>query len=117
MLHSSLSPLQPFLQKYPSSAPSLIQAYSDLLFTQHWTELTLLDLPVGRVAISGHKPTEQGAKLVLPCSLDESLSLHWLSQVFAALGPQVPELYLGIVSPDSSIVYYKISKGIVKPPM
>lgn len=28
-----------------------------------------------------------------------------------------PEVYLAITSEDSSIVYYKISRGIVKPPL
>jgi len=53
---------------------------------------------------------------VIPCSLSESLSTAWLHTAFEELGGP-PHIYLAINTEDSSIVYYKISPGIVKPPV
>ena len=76
--------------------------------------------------------------IVVPCELAESLSTSWCVQTslwrglpsthfdshrirdaFDALDSQLadaPEtLFVAICSEDSSIVYYKISKGIIKP--
>ncbi|KAJ7909695.1 hypothetical protein B0H13DRAFT_1616314, partial [Mycena leptocephala] len=51
---------------------------------------------------------------VVPCSLAETLSFAWLKTAFAQLSDP-PEIYLAITSDDVSIVYYKISRGIIKP--
>jgi len=42
--------------------------------------------------------------------------LDRLQQAFSLLSDP-PEIYLAITSEDASIVYYKISLGIVKPPV
>lgn len=42
--------------------------------------------------------------------------MSWLQSAFEAFGePQ--ELYLAITSDDSSLVYYKLSLGMTKPPV
>ena len=71
---------------------------------------------------------------VVPCSMSDHLSLEWcvswyipgrfqiadfgsrLSDAFKDL-EDPPEIILAITTEDSSIVYYKISPGIVKPPL
>ena len=74
---------------------------------------------------------------VIPCSLAESLSMGWcvppcrcsvqqlsdgasrdnrFHQAFQDLG-KPPHVYLAINAEDSNIVYYKLSPGIVKPPV
>lgn len=41
-----------------------------------------------------------------------------IRDVFARLGTDAPEaMFFAICAEDSSIVYYKISKGVVKPPV
>ncbi|KAG8856445.1 hypothetical protein FRB96_006411 [Tulasnella sp. 330] len=40
-----------------------------------------------------------------------------LNAIFDEVSPPPAEIYLGITSDDSSIVYYRLSKGIVKPPI
>ena len=49
----------------------------------------------------------------LTCNVPKKTSLQ---DAFKLLS-NPPEIYLGITSDDASIVYYKISQGIVKPPV
>ncbi|KZT50459.1 hypothetical protein CALCODRAFT_504710 [Calocera cornea HHB12733] len=117
-VHPAFDAVKPLLTKYPATAASLYQTYNDILHAQQWTDLEIIDVPQsGRGVIRGVKPKEELPKLVVPCDLNESLSLGWLSAVFDSISPTPVEVYLGIVSSDSSIVYYRLSKGIVKPPM
>ncbi|KZO97180.1 hypothetical protein CALVIDRAFT_597885 [Calocera viscosa TUFC12733] len=117
-VHPAFDAIKPLLTKYPATAASLYQAYNDLLHAQQWTDLQVVDVPkAGRGIVRGVKPKEDSPKLVVPCDLNESLSLGWLSEVFDTISPPPEEVYLGIVSSDSSIVYYRISRGIVTPPM
>jgi len=48
--------------------------------------------------------------------MSETLSTSWLVDAFKALDE--PEgIYLAISTEDSSIVYYRISRGFAKPPL
>jgi len=105
-------------QKYPRQAGSFFQAISDLKFSQKWLEVEAVDLEkAGRIVISGRKDAQEPLRIVAPCSLSESLSIQWLNAIFDEVSPPPTEIYLGITSEDSSIVYYRLSKGIVKPPI
>ncbi|KAJ7835507.1 tRNA intron endonuclease, partial [Mycena leptocephala] len=104
------------LPKYPQAAGSLFQAYNDILLVQQWTDVQVVDLEgVSRAAITGKKPKTDVTLCVVPCSLAETLSFAWCVDdcFYAASDP--PQIYLAITSDDASIVYYKISHGIVKP--
>jgi len=82
--------------------------------------------------------TDQGSSVcvVVPCSLSESISTSWyvvcgsahavstrvqrvrrLHSAFTSLEPSPTEIYVAITTEDTSTVYYKISQGIVKPPV
>ncbi|KAH9949854.1 tRNA intron endonuclease [Amylocystis lapponica] len=150
--HPSHETLAPLLAKYPRAAGALFQTYNDLKLAQQWTDLEVFDLTVcSRGALRGKRPKtvsmidtaestfgttitfQEGALYVVPCSLQESLSISWcasldircshrreypfrLQNAFEELN-KPPQVYLAINSEDSSIVYYKISPGIVKPPI
>ncbi|KIO25664.1 hypothetical protein M407DRAFT_244024 [Tulasnella calospora MUT 4182] len=111
---------------YPRHAGSLFQAYNDLKLAQKWTNISIVDIPaLKRSAVRGDMPaaaetSEENStlqsRIVVPCTLSENLSIEWINTVFDAVIPPPSEIYLGIVSDDSSIVYYKLSKGMVKPP-
>jgi len=114
--HPSYPVLSSLLIKYPNSAGPFFQTYNDILFTQGWKDLIVLDLSsCSRGAIKAFRPQTE-TLYVVPCSLTESLSISWLQDAFKDLG-NPKEIYLGITADDASIVYYKISQGIVKPPM
>ncbi|TFK52347.1 hypothetical protein OE88DRAFT_1657557 [Heliocybe sulcata] len=115
--HPSYAILSPFISKYPRAAGSSFQAYNDLLYAQQWRDLEVIDLPkCSRCGFRGRKPDTNAILSVVPCSLSESLSLSWIHAAFEEFGgPQ--EVYIAITVEDSSIVYYKISQGIVKPPL
>jgi len=113
--HPSYPVLLPLIQKYPRCGGALFQTYNDLLLTQQWTDLEVLDLGgCSRGAFRGRRPRADSAICVLPCSLTESLSMSLINAAFSELGDP-PELYMAITSEDSSVVYYKFSTGIVKP--
>ncbi|KJA23216.1 hypothetical protein HYPSUDRAFT_40013 [Hypholoma sublateritium FD-334 SS-4] len=129
--HPSFPVLSPFIAKYPRSSSSLFQAYNDIVYAQQWVDVEVLDLPsCSRGAIKGKKRGTEETLFAVPCSLSETLNFAWLQDAFAQLRPQnvtetitdakttrssPPSLYLAITSQDASIVYYKLSQGIVKP--
>ncbi|KAI0731961.1 tRNA intron endonuclease [Fomitopsis betulina] len=133
--HPAYVELSKFLPKYPRAAGALFQTYNDLklgecavrhvkiarsnvgAIAQQWTGIEVVDLTsCSRAALRGRRPKSDDILLVIPCSLSESLSIAWLHEAFRELGGP-PQIYLAINTDDSSIVYYKISSGIVKPPV
>ncbi|EPT05158.1 hypothetical protein FOMPIDRAFT_1045220 [Fomitopsis schrenkii] len=115
--HPSHAALSTFLPKYPRAAGALFQTYNDLKLAQQWTGIEVVDLTsCSRAALRGRRPKSDDILHVIPCSLSESLSIGWLHDAFRELGGP-PQIYLAINTDDSSIVYYKISSGIVKPPV
>jgi tRNA-splicing endonuclease subunit Sen15 len=124
--HPSFAVLAPLLKRYPRTAGSLFQTYNDLALAQAWTDVTLLDLPAcGRGALRGTRPLTSASAgadadatthFVVPCALSEQLSADWIRAAFREL--RNPEaVYLAITSEDSSLVYYKLTRGIAKPPL
>jgi len=80
-----------------------------------WTDIVAIDLPsAGRMAFRGKRPTSEGFSIAVPCNLNESLSPEWLSFAFKDLISE-EVFYLSISDNESTIVYYKISKGLLKP--
>ncbi|KAJ7098177.1 tRNA intron endonuclease [Mycena belliarum] len=130
--HPSYQALAHVLPKYPHAAGCLFQAYNDILLVQQWSDVKVIDLEgVSRAGITGKKPKTDMILHVVPCSLAETLSFSWcvlyhsnpsdiirpeprLKTAFTQLSDP-PEIYLAITSDDASIVYYKLSRGIVKP--
>ncbi|KAJ7274094.1 tRNA intron endonuclease [Mycena rebaudengoi] len=131
--HPSYQALAHVLPKYPCAAGCLFQAYNDILLVQQWSDVEVVDLEgVSRAAIKGKKPKTDTTLYVVPCSLAETLSFSWfvnfpctatalsISLLFRlitafTLLSDPPEIYLAITSDDASLVYYKISRGFVKP--
>ncbi|KZT02037.1 uncharacterized protein LAESUDRAFT_738899 [Laetiporus sulphureus 93-53] len=115
--HPSYPELSALLPKYPRAAGALFQTYNDLKLSQQWSGLEVIDLTAcSRGAFRGKRPKTDDVLYVIPCSLSESLSTAWLKDAFRDLGSP-DNVYLAINDQDSSIVYYKISPGIVKPPV
>ncbi|KAF9466225.1 tRNA intron endonuclease [Collybia nuda] len=115
--HPSYPKLSTIISKYPHGAGCLFQTYNDILFAQQWSDVEVVDLEgCSRGAITGRKPQSEITLHVVPCTLSETISFAWLTNAFKLLS-NPPEIYLAITSEDASIVYYKISAGIVKPPV
>ncbi|KAF9074454.1 tRNA intron endonuclease [Rhodocollybia butyracea] len=119
-IHPSYSALASVVERYPAHGGALFQTYNDLKLAQQWRDVEVKDLGqvCKRGGIQGRRPkTAADADSLLhvvPCALAESISMVWLKDVFEALG-NPSSIYLAVVSDDSSIVYYKLSSGIVKP--
>jgi len=116
--HPSFPSLQCLLEKYPKQSQSLFQVYSDIMYAQQWVEVEAKDITeVGRAVISGKKSADGISRVIVPCSLTETFTIDWLKQIYTHYTPPITEFWLAIVSDDSSLVYYKMSRGIIKPPM
>jgi len=115
--HSTYTLLSAVTIKYPHTASAAFQTYNDLLFAQQWGELEVVDLPkCGRCGFRGRRPENPCVRVVVPCSLAETISMSWLKSAFEEMdSPE--EVFLAICADDSSIVYYKLSAGINKPPV
>ncbi|KTW32061.1 uncharacterized protein T551_00743 [Pneumocystis jirovecii RU7] len=111
----------PELKKYSflETYTFLYSVYTDLLLSQLWEELKIHQLPSNRSIIQGISPQNHKTFYVYPCSLEESISIKKIcelyNEVWNILGEDKQTLLLGIVSPDSTIVYYKINNGLIKP--
>lgn len=59
----------------------------------------------------------QTPQAVLPMSVEQSFDTAMFSSVFAHLPPGVAttHILLAMLSNDSTVVYYKLSSGLVKP--
>ncbi|KAF8901545.1 tRNA intron endonuclease [Mucidula mucida] len=117
--HPSNEALDALITKYPETSGCLFQVYNDILYAQSWTDVNVVDLGLvldfPRGAVKGRR--DAGTLVyVVPCALTEFLTYAWLQNAFRAL-ENPSEIYLGISADDSSIVYYKLSAGIVKPPV
>ncbi|KAH9979897.1 hypothetical protein BGW80DRAFT_1163385 [Lactifluus volemus] len=107
-------PLSAVIKRYPHAASTIFQTYNDLLLAQQWSELEIVDLPVcGRCGFMGRRPESRNIQtFVVPCMLAETISMVRVQR----LG-HPSEVFLAISAEDSSIVYYKLSMGINKPPV
>ncbi|KAK0205281.1 Sen15 protein-domain-containing protein [Desarmillaria ectypa] len=136
--HPSTPALTSLLSKYPKTSGSLFLVYNDVVYgeillladplflrpdtiaAQSWKDVESVDLgeQCPRGAIKGRRSNADSDEpvYVVPCSLAETVSYAWLQSAFKSLSDP-SEIYLGITAEDSSIVYYKISSGIVKPPV
>jgi len=52
---------------------------------------------------------------VYPLQLSENTNMDSLQELFQHISPTPQSIFLGISAEDSSIVYYKISDGVVAP--
>ncbi|KAI0286403.1 tRNA intron endonuclease [Russula brevipes] len=116
--HPTYATLSAVINRYPHAASAIFQTYNDLLLAQQWSELEVVDLPqCGRCGFRGRRPENKNTRTcVLPCLSVETISVNWLKSAFSELDSP-GEVFLAICTEDSSIVYYKLSLGINKPPV
>jgi len=90
-----------------------------LSLSQRWNDLEIFDAEDGRCCFLKGRMSKQEAdtekQVVYPLSLGDSTDMATLYGLFEVLDPAPPSILLAIAAEDSSIVYYKISKGIVAP--
>ncbi|PWN25721.1 hypothetical protein BDZ90DRAFT_261927 [Jaminaea rosea] len=134
--HRDYTPLAPLLSRYPRQAGPLFHAYHHLVHSAAWTDVAPVDIrgddesdpaPVnsgsGWGALIGMRPQGTQPELLLPCHVTDNLSVAYFQAVFSSLetqaksrdGLQTGHILLAILSPDSTVVYYKLAKGLVKP--
>ncbi|KAI9507623.1 tRNA intron endonuclease [Russula earlei] len=116
--HPTYALLSAVIERYPHVAGATFQTYNDLLLAQQWSEMEVVDLPqCGRCGFRGRRPENQNTPtIVVPCLLTETITMDWLKSTFSDLD-NPGEVFLAICAEDSSIVYYKMSMGINKPPV
>ncbi|KAK9894188.1 hypothetical protein P389DRAFT_104318 [Cystobasidium minutum MCA 4210] len=104
--------------KYPEQAGSIWQAYLDLKLSQRWEDVEVTDLEVAGICVlRGRNPKQASEEksVIFPMSLTQSTCMALLELPFSHMEPSHESVFLAIASEDSSIVYYKIARGIVAP--
>ncbi|PVF92793.1 hypothetical protein CPB86DRAFT_716840, partial [Serendipita vermifera] len=128
--------------KYPKYSGTLIQTHSDLAFSQRWRNVIAVDLHVAkRPALLGVRNEEESdvASIVVPFQPTEAVTMVLIQDIFNSMDPKILKLreddlgywsseateiawhdthfYVAVIAPDSSQVYYKVGRGIIKPQM
>jgi len=111
-----------FLFLYPAKRGVIGQVYNDLAHAQKWKDLDVVDLPlVNRCGFTGSHPMRENGQqdcTVVPCSIAEDISVIWLQRAFQSIkNGKGKSIYIAVVDSDSTVVYYKISQGLISPPI
>lgn len=108
--------------KLTSEAYGLVYSvYADLCLSHLWEDVETHTLEHPYQPLISGIASSQGSerKLVYPVGAKDTTSIQALHYLFAAiqksLGESEKRLLLGIVHTDSTVVYYKVNEGIVKP--
>ncbi|WFC95805.1 hypothetical protein MBRA1_002459 [Malassezia brasiliensis] len=127
--HAAHSAVDPMAQAYPAQAAALFQTYVDLRYAASWRDLRVIEIvrdasgdarafgARGWALICGTAPQTTQPQAVLPMSIEQTFDTAMFSSVFAQLPNDVAasHLLLAMMSSDSTVVYYKLSQGLVKP--
>jgi len=102
----------------------------NLTHQHHWTDARirrLASLPGDRPLITAVSPESGNREWIVPVRLEENWSLRGWKEVFEALRVDeaaaaagkdedvVKRVYMGMVGGDSSVIYYIVHEGLVKP--
>ncbi|KAG4105037.1 hypothetical protein H8356DRAFT_1635929 [Neocallimastix lanati (nom. inval.)] len=109
------SDVKEYCEKYPLQAYNIFQTYLDLYIVKKWKVENFIDLELLKtIAFEVRNPKEDSNSIVISMGLNETWSIENLNEIFQDL-KNVSSIVCAILSPDSSIVYYRISKGMVPP--
>lgn len=120
--HSLYPEVQEACERYPDQSGPFFHAYRDLKLSQRWHDVKPIEVPELRLfvlegrakssvrsSLRSFSRTQDPPRIVWPMALDQSTDTTHLSSIFTAMKPAPEAVTLGIVSTDSSIVYYVLS--------
>ncbi|KAL4400372.1 tRNA-intron endonuclease [Malassezia pachydermatis] len=131
--HVAYAAVAPLGAKYPAQEAALFQTYVDLKYAARWQSLDVVDLPndssstatlptstfgeQGWAVLIGLAPSSKEKQVVVPMLIEQSFTTATFSALFAKIpeGVASNHILLAMMSNDSTVVYYKLSKGMVKP--
>lgn len=120
--HAAYAVVEPLCAKYPAQASALFQTYVDLKYAARWRALAVHDtasfgMPGWAILVGEAPNTNQTRQVVLPLSLERTVNTHMFTELFAHLPPDAvaSHILLALMSNDATVVYYKLSQGMVKP--
>ncbi|PWN20326.1 hypothetical protein BCV69DRAFT_312922 [Microstroma glucosiphilum] len=136
--HSSYEPLKEIMALYPRQSGPIFHSYTDLTHAARWEEMTAVDLGKekqtrlqrvsgsGWAGLIGRRPGGKKLEAVIPCHIADTLSTSFFDGIYSALATlssseerfeelETEHILLAVLSPDSTVVYYKLAKGLVKP--
>jgi tRNA-splicing endonuclease subunit Sen15 len=125
MMTSSPTTTSPPPAPDPHHLDVLQIVHTHLLHQADWQSLTThASPPLPRPLISGIPPESSHREWVLPVNLREKWAVRKWAEFFDALPEQIgsggegggpKKVVMGVVSDDSTVVYYVVHDGIVKP--
>ncbi|KAI8885594.1 hypothetical protein K501DRAFT_179552, partial [Backusella circina FSU 941] len=90
----------------------------DLVLMKKWKDVEYKPIAgINKCIIIGHEPGTQEELVIIPVLQQDKFTLNRLSDIFNALKQDIKRsrCTLAIYCPDSTLVYYHISKGLRKP--
>ena len=120
--HAAYAAVEPLCAKYPAQAGALFQTYVDLKYAARWRALDVHDTASfgkpGWAIIVGEAPdASDHRQVVVPLLLEQTVDTRMFTELFAHLPPDAAttHILLALMSNDATVVYYKLSQGLVKP--
>lgn len=128
--HPAYKVVGPACEANPKQAAALWLAYCDLAYAANWSDLSPLQSSSSWALLSGVPPpplisagpaqtvaASTKPTVVFPVDLETTLAPADLKEVFASLPPAIGSdtILLAAASNDGTVVYYKLSRGLVKP--
>lgn len=92
----------------------LDQVKTNLISYNGWLDVETVDK-----YLVGHPPELTERQWVVPRAMDPDIGLDemdsWFGDVARVSGSRPPKVVVGLVNDDSTVVYYDVHDGIIKP--
>ncbi|ORX53860.1 hypothetical protein BCR36DRAFT_348891 [Piromyces finnis] len=109
------SNVKEYCEKYPLKSYNIFQTYLDLCLVKKYEIKNFIDVKeLKTIAFEVKNPKENENSIVIPMGINETWSIETLNKTFVEL-KDISSIIYAILSSDSSIVYYRVSKGMVPP--
>ncbi|WFD28641.1 hypothetical protein MNAN1_003654 [Malassezia nana] len=134
--HEAFAIVQSLCDTYPSQASALFQTYVDLRYAARWRDLQVRSIQRrvgatdaaseaanadfganGWAIFVGVAPGSKDKQVVVPMVLEQAIDSAMLGNLFARLPEDAVHTHvlLAMMSNDATVVYYRLSQGMVKP--
>ncbi|CAO1620647.1 unnamed protein product [Sympodiomycopsis kandeliae] len=134
--HPCYPDVRELCHQYPQQAGPLFHSYVDLTNVANWSGVSTVDLKPstetsipsngigsGWGALQGKRPDGKRHEIVIPCHVTDNMCTAFFDTIFASIDSidshqqqiEAGHILLAILSSDSTVVYYKLARGLIKP--
>ncbi|KAI8328253.1 tRNA intron endonuclease [Chlamydoabsidia padenii] len=121
LLKKQYDQVQTMALAFPGNSDLIIQVYKDLALNKQWKNIQPIAIDDLQICIlRAHEPLGEWLTIV-PIRYDQELSMEMIARTFGYLdkanltSTSLKKITFGIVTRDSTVLYYHISKGLIPP--